>query len=372
MPGLRSLRNRLAVIFALIILGAIGTIYLSVTPRLEASLTSQRARPGARDRARSTRPRSAQFLCPARDVLPGATTVPKTRGRGATTRRDRADASADRALAERIGTEIIVMSATARTARSCSRTRRRTAARPAATSRASRARRCGPAGWRRAIVTTANGRQALAAELDRRRATSTGRARTSPSSRTRWPTSQDNVALIRRQVLLSGGIALVIAILAGYLVARALAARVKRLERAARKVAARRLLAADQGRLRRRARPARAPRSTTCRTSSRGWTGRASSSSPPPRTSCARRSSRSAASSSCWPTRTSTRRRGARSWSRSAARSTGCATWPSSCSTSRGWRRARWSCGPSRPTSASSRARSRRSSRRPRRSTSPT
>ena len=29
-------------IFALIIIGAIGTIYLSVTPRLEASLTSQR------------------------------------------------------------------------------------------------------------------------------------------------------------------------------------------------------------------------------------------------------------------------------------------------------------------------------------------
>ena len=42
MPGLRSLRNRLALIFALIIAGAIGTIYLSVTPRLEASLTSQR------------------------------------------------------------------------------------------------------------------------------------------------------------------------------------------------------------------------------------------------------------------------------------------------------------------------------------------
>ena len=49
---------------------------------------------------------------------------------------------------------------------------------------------------------------------------------------------QDNVALIRRQVLISGGIALVIAVLAGYLVARALRARVKRLERAARKVAA--------------------------------------------------------------------------------------------------------------------------------------
>ena len=38
-------------------------------------------------------------------------------------------------------------------------------------------------------------------------------------------------------MLISGGIALVIAVLAGYLVARALAARVKRLERAARKVA---------------------------------------------------------------------------------------------------------------------------------------
>ena len=70
-------------------------------------------------------------------------------------------------------------------------------------------------------------------DATRRKPTST----TSPSSRTRWPTSQDNVALIRRQVLISGGIALVIAILAGYLVARALAARVKRLERAARKVA---------------------------------------------------------------------------------------------------------------------------------------
>ena len=58
--------------------------------------------------------------------------------------------------------------------------------------------------------------------------------------------------------------------------------------------------------------------------------------------------------------------------SRSAARSTGCATWPSSCSISRGWRRARWSCGRSRPMSASSRARSRRSSRRRPSRTSPT
>ena len=63
MPGLRSLRNRLAVIFALIILGAIGTIYLSVTPRLEASLTSQRLDQVCAPTASSSR-RVAQFLPP--------------------------------------------------------------------------------------------------------------------------------------------------------------------------------------------------------------------------------------------------------------------------------------------------------------------
>jgi len=48
---------------------------------------------------------------------------------------------------------------------------------------------------------------------------------------------QANVSLIRRRILVSGGVALLIAILGGYLVARALAARVMRLEQAARKVA---------------------------------------------------------------------------------------------------------------------------------------
>ena len=42
MIGLRSLRNRLAVVFGLIVLGAIGTIYLSVTPRLEERLRDQK------------------------------------------------------------------------------------------------------------------------------------------------------------------------------------------------------------------------------------------------------------------------------------------------------------------------------------------
>ena len=39
---MRSLRNRLAVVFGLIVLGAIGTVYLSVTPRLQERLTEQK------------------------------------------------------------------------------------------------------------------------------------------------------------------------------------------------------------------------------------------------------------------------------------------------------------------------------------------
>src|SRR5215217_5347831 len=42
MLGLRSLRNRLAVVFGLIVLGAIGTIYLTVTPRLQERLRNQK------------------------------------------------------------------------------------------------------------------------------------------------------------------------------------------------------------------------------------------------------------------------------------------------------------------------------------------
>jgi two-component system OmpR family sensor kinase len=48
----------------------------------------------------------------------------------------------------------------------------------------------------------------------------------------------DDVAIVRRQILIAGAIALVLATLAGYLVARALSVRIKRLEQAAEKVAA--------------------------------------------------------------------------------------------------------------------------------------
>src|SRR3954447_3657909 len=55
MPGLRSLRNRLAVVFGLIVAGAIGTVYLSVTPRLEDRLQNQRLGALAIDAKRTAR-----------------------------------------------------------------------------------------------------------------------------------------------------------------------------------------------------------------------------------------------------------------------------------------------------------------------------
>jgi signal transduction histidine kinase len=48
---------------------------------------------------------------------------------------------------------------------------------------------------------------------------------------------EGNVALIRRRILTAGAIALVVAVLAGYFIARALSQRIKRLERVARRVA---------------------------------------------------------------------------------------------------------------------------------------
>src|SRR4051794_19065863 len=108
MPGLRSLRNRLAVIFALIILGAIGTIYLSVTPRLEASLTAQRLNQVRASSTQYTEDVAKNFY-PARDLY-APDKIPRTK-EGVDQVRVRNDRAARvRRFAERIGTEIIVMS----------------------------------------------------------------------------------------------------------------------------------------------------------------------------------------------------------------------------------------------------------------------
>src|ERR1700754_4774549 len=104
MPGLRSLRNRLAVIFALIILGAIGTIYLSVTPRLEASLTTQRLNQVRASSNQYTEDVAKNFY-KVRDLY-AADKIPRTKSGDVDEVRVREDQAARvRRFAERIGTE---------------------------------------------------------------------------------------------------------------------------------------------------------------------------------------------------------------------------------------------------------------------------
>jgi two-component system, OmpR family, sensor kinase len=231
-PGLRSLRNRLAVIFALIIVGAIGTIYLSVTPRLEASLTSQRE-DQLLSLSRQYTPEVAPFLYPEDELYEGRR-IPQVDGKRDLKAIKRFRDARIRGLAERTGTEIIVMSvrkpgpflytdstpaggATAPDVQGVTR-------------QANRTRRAAIA-----VVNARGSRIALVAQLLQDKEITDGRYVAVFADS--LDDVEDNVALIRRQILLSGGVALVIAILAGYLVARALAARVKRLETAARKVA---------------------------------------------------------------------------------------------------------------------------------------
>ena len=169
----------------------------------------------------------------------------------------------------------------------------------------------------RATEPTRLGRQALVAEP----LVEDGACAASRCSPTRSPTCRRTCRWSGGRILFGGAFAFLIAVLGGYLVARALSLRVKRLERAARKVASRRLLRPHRARLRRRARPARRRVRRHAAPARSGSTTRASSSSPRPRTSCARRCSRSAASSSCWRTRSSTRRRGGSSSTTCARRS---------------------------------------------------
>src|SRR3954464_14108408 len=246
MPGLRSLRNRLALIFALIIAGAIGTIYLSVTPRLEASLTSQRLNGLIADSKRYL-PRIERVLPPDTGPSISATDSARTKKQRAAQikhAKEKRDASVVR-TADAAGSEILVYAAADAGPFLV------TDSKPTGgvktedvrdlAGRAIRSRRqvtqTGPTSARRQATrggAPRAGRRALGPQptFDEEGVTGAAVFATSLAD------VQDNVALIRRQVLLSGGIALVIAVLAGYLVARALAARVKRLERAARKVAA--------------------------------------------------------------------------------------------------------------------------------------
>ncbi len=216
---LRSLRSRLAIIFGLIVLFAIGLVYLYVAPRLGESLRDQKLRDLATVAQREARPLQGErrytqerlsqeateaaadssarvivlgFLNPAKQSL-----YAKVDSAGPI-------ANQDKVLEDTQG----IAQAALRTGRTA------TATEP-----------------------TEHGPQAQAAVPLRSRR-GTGRVQSIAVFSSDLGDVEANVALIRRQLLVAGAIALALALLAGFLVARALALRVHRLEQAARAVAA--------------------------------------------------------------------------------------------------------------------------------------
>jgi two-component system, OmpR family, sensor kinase len=211
---LRSLRNRLALIFALIVLGAIGVVYFYVTPSLEDRLEQQKLEDLAREAERV----SSGIADVAGTMAPQDILVRRVRSAAARSSAEVSALGLVRGTTDAffvnadsnpggVGLENMQM-----VAREAVRTRRTATG----------------------VEQTPLGRQALAAQpLIREK-----RVRGVAVYADALTDVQGTVALIRNRVLVSGAVALVIAMLAGFLVARALAARVKRLEQAARKVAA--------------------------------------------------------------------------------------------------------------------------------------
>jgi len=218
MIGLRSLRNRLAVVFGLIVLGAIGTIYLTVTPRLEERLRDQKLDRLVADAGGYVDGRgglAAIYIQKADQVLPERRVNEAAVGSsaevlildlltsGPASLVGNFDSAPDGGISE-VDVRPLALEAVA-------------SKRPASATPATGAGRQAVVAYPLIQDKEVVGVAVFADTLDE---------------------VEGNVALIRRQILLSGGIALAIALMAGYLVARALSQRVGRLEQAARKVAA--------------------------------------------------------------------------------------------------------------------------------------
>jgi two-component system OmpR family sensor kinase len=200
----RSLRNRLAVIFGLIVAAAIGGVYLSVAPELEDRLRADKLETLAREAERAA-PRLSEPTIDAVRAAAGRTSVEVAilevfrSGTQDPTLYPRYDSAGGRGLDLRLARDLALEAL--RTGRTATGTEPTEAGRQAL-----------------AAISLAGGEYVavFADALD---------------------DVQNTVSLIRRQILVSGGVALIIAVLAGFLVARRLSERVARLERAARRVA---------------------------------------------------------------------------------------------------------------------------------------
>jgi signal transduction histidine kinase len=218
LPRPRSLRSRLAILFGLIVSLAIGLVYLYVAPGLGDSLREQKLEELAQDAGRAATSLQGESRLEPTEVdrlvqEAAADTSARVVVLGFSSgQRDQLDPKSD--SAGPIADDDAVLVDTQSVAQAALRTgRMATTTEP-----------------------TRRGRQAQAAVPLRGR-----RGRGPIQSIAVFSADlgdvQANVASIRRQLLVSGAIALALAVLAGYLVARALAARVHRLEQAARHVA---------------------------------------------------------------------------------------------------------------------------------------
>jgi two-component system OmpR family sensor kinase len=213
---LRSLRNRLTFIFALIVAGAIGIVYFYVTPRLEEELVAQKLERLAGDAKRESAPLAKEV--------------------GVKERQDVLETDANTA-AKYSSSEVTVLQVTygdvmqiLPVADSGPGSAALVDVQDVAT-RAVETRKPITATFQTDVGTQALAAQPLIRSGSRRVHGVAVFAGSLSDVRA-------NVQLIRQRILVAGALALVLAAIGGYLVARALTSRVKRLERAARKVAA--------------------------------------------------------------------------------------------------------------------------------------
>jgi two-component system OmpR family sensor kinase len=211
---IRSLRNRLALIFGLIVLCAIAIIYFAVAPQLEGRLRNQKLDNLAADARRYSAPlRRLVGTDAPQPELAREVRLVATRASAEVNVLGIVKGTEDSlfvlADSDAGGVEVDDVKAVAQAALGTGRTARTT-------------------------EPTRLGRQALVAEP----LVAGGEVRGVAVYADALTDVQANVGLIRRRILVAGGIAFLLAVLGGYLVARALSLRVKRLERAARKVAA--------------------------------------------------------------------------------------------------------------------------------------
>jgi signal transduction histidine kinase len=213
---LRSIRNRLTLLFGLVTLGSIAAVYLYLVPQLESGLREEKvAQMKAAASARSgSIGRTVDSNVPAPGVLQRV--------------RQAADTSAARVTllqVSRVGGDLQL----------------HVEADSGAAGKqhwpdfdtAERAARSG------AIVTgTENSDLGRLAEAAQPLRDHSGEIAAVVVYSTPLSDVQRNVGVVRRKILVAGALALLFALLAGYLVARRLSRRIKRLERAARRVAA--------------------------------------------------------------------------------------------------------------------------------------